>query len=434
MSKEENSLQKQGFFTKSVHAGQKPDPATGARAVPIYQTTSYVFDDTDHAADLFALEESGNIYSRIMNPTNGVLEERMASLEGGVGALAVASGQSAETIAILNITREGQNIVSGSSLYGGTYNLFAHTLPKYGIDVKFADSSSPESFSEKIDSDTRALYLETIGNPRLDVPDIEKVAAVAHDSGLPLIIDNTFATPYLCRPLEYGADIVIHSTTKFIGGHGTSIGGIIVDGGSFDWEAYNYPELSEPDPSYHGIVYTDHFGPAAYIAKARVQLLRDLGSCLSPFNSFLFLQGLETLGLRMDQHCQNAERAAEFLADREEVSWVNYPGLKGHITHENASKYLEGGFGAMLTFGIKGGREAGVRFIENLDLISHLANVGDAKTLAIHPASTTHQQLSREERKESGVKEDMIRLSIGIENFSDIRKDLEQALTSAAAV
>lgn len=425
--------QNYGFSTLSVHAGQKPDPATGSRAVPIYQTTSYVFDDTDHAADLFALDEPGNIYSRIMNPTNEVLEGRMAALEGGVGALAVASGQSAETISILNIAHQGQEIVSGSSLYGGTYNLFAHTLPKYGVEVKFADSTEPKSFKQKIGDNTRALYIETIGNPRLDVPNIDKIAEIAHNAGIPLIIDNTFATPYLCNPIEHGADIVIHSTTKFIGGHGTSIGGIIIDSGNFDWEAHDYPELSEPDPSYHGIVYTDHFGEAAYIAKARVQLLRDLGSCQSPFNSFLFLQGLETLGLRMDKHCENAQKVAEFLDQHQEVSWVNYPGLSDHITHETASQYLDGGFGAILTFGVKGGKEKGVDFIENLQLISHLANVGDAKSLAIHPASTTHQQLDEAEQKKSGVTPDMIRLSIGIEDTDDIIRDLDQALTDTAS-
>ena len=421
--------QSYGFSTLSVHAGQEPDPATGSRAVPIYQTTSYVFDDADHAADLFALDEPGNIYSRIMNPTNEVLEKRMAALEGGVGALAVASGQSAETISILNIAHQGQEIVSGSSLYGGTYNLFAHTLPKYGIEVKFADSTEPESFQQKIGAKTRALYIETIGNPRLDVPDIERIAEIAHDAGVPLIVDNTFATPYLCNPFEYGADIVIHSTTKFIGGHGTSIGGIIIDSGNFNWEANDYPELSEPDPSYHGIVYTEHFGDEAYIAKARVQLLRDLGSCQSPFNSFLFLQGLETLGLRMEKHCKNAQQIAEFLSRHQKVSWVNYPGLSDHLTHETASRYLDKGYGAILTFGVRGGKESGVNFIENLQLISHLANVGDAKTLAIHPASTTHQQLDEDEREKSGVTSDMIRLSVGIEDPEDIIADLDRALT-----
>lgn len=422
------SEEKYNFDTLSVHAGQKPDSATGARAVPIYQSTSFVFDDTDHAADLFALEEEGNIYSRIMNPTNNVLEERMAALEGGVGALAVSAGQAAETISILNITRKGQEIVSGSSLYGGTFNLFKHTLPKYGIKVRFADSTDPESFKNQINENTRALYIETIGNPNLDVPDFEKIAQIAHNAGVPLIVDNTFATPYICKPIEHGADIVIHSTTKFIGGHGTSIGGIIIDSGNFDWENNDYPELSEPDPSYHGLVYTDNFGEAAYIVKARVQMLRDLGSCMSPFNSFLFLQGLETLSLRMERHCENAIKVAKFLQDHPQVGWVNYSGLKNHETYNNAKKYLKNGYGAVLTFGVKGGKDAGIKFIENLDLISHLANIGDAKSLAIHPASTTHQQLSEEEQKQSGVTPDMIRLSIGIEDVSDIKKDLDKAL------
>lgn len=417
-----------GFDTLQLHAGQKPDQATGSRAVPIYQTTSYVFEDTDHAADLFALDKPGNIYSRIMNPTNDVMEKRIAALEGGVGALAVSSGQAAETIALTNITREGQEIVSGSAIYGGTFNLFKHTFPKMGIEVKFADSTDPESFKKQITDKTRALYVETIGNPKLDVPDFEALAEVAHNADIPLIVDNTFATPYLCNPFAYGADILIHSTTKFIGGHGTSIGGIIVDSGNFDWDNGKYPELSQPDPSYHGLVYTDHFGKAAYIAKARVQLLRDYGSCLSPFNSFLFLQGLETLSLRMEKHCNNAQQVADFLENDDRVSWVNYPGLESHDTHDNALRYLENGFGAMMTFGVKGGREAGISFIENLELFSHLANVGDAKSLAIHPASTTHQQLTEEDQRKSGVLPDMIRLSIGIETVEDLIADLDQAL------
>ncbi|MFW6238933.1 MAG: O-acetylhomoserine aminocarboxypropyltransferase/cysteine synthase family protein [Halanaerobiales bacterium] len=424
MSKEKNY----SFDTLSVHGGQKPDPATGSRAVPIYQTTSYVFEDTDHAADLFALEDEGNIYSRIMNPTNAVMEKRIAALEGGIGALATASGQSAETLCLLNITRSGQEIVSGSSIYGGTYTLFNNTFSKLGINVRFADSSDPESFKEKITDKTRALYVETIGNPQLAVPDFERLADIAHDAGIPLIVDNTFATPYLCKPFAYGADVLIHSTTKFIGGHGTSIGGIIVDSGNFNWGNGKFPELSEPDPGYHGLVYTDHFGDAAFIAKARVQMLRDLGSCQSPFNSFLFLQGLETLSLRMDKHCQNAEKVVRFLENDPRVSWVNYPGLESHDTHENAEKYLDHGFGAMITFGVKGGREAGIRFIEELELISHLANVGDAKTLAIHPSSTTHQQLNEEEQREAGVLPDMIRLSVGIESAEDIIADLDRAL------
>ncbi len=426
-----SSEQKFHFDTLALHAGQSPDPATGSRAVPIYQTTSYVFEDCKQAADLFSLEEEGNIYSRIMNPTNDVLEKRIAALEKGVAALAVSSGQSAETLALLNITQQGQEIVSGSSLYGGTYNLFRHTFAKLGIKVNFVDSTSPESFAAAITDKTRALYLETIGNPGLDVPDIAAVAEIAHQAGIPLIVDNTFATPYHCRPIEHGADVVLHSATKFIGGHGTSIGGLIVDSGNFPWDNGKFPELSQPDPSYHGLVYTEHFGPAAYIAKARVQLLRDLGSCLSPFNTFLFLQGLETLSLRMDRHSANAEKIAEFLSRDSRVGWVNYPGLVGHSTHENASKYLKNGCGGILTFGIKGGREAGIRFIENLELFSHLANVGDAKSLAIHPASTTHQQLSEEEKRKSGVLPEMIRLSIGIEAADDLIADLDQALTAA---
>ncbi len=426
-----SSEQKFHFDTLALHAGQSPDPATGSRAVPIYQTTSYVFEDCEQAADLFSLEEEGNIYSRIMNPTNDVLEKRIAALEKGVAALAVSSGQSAETLALLNITQQGQEIVSGSSLYGGTYNLFRHTFAKLGIKVNFVDSTSPESFAAAITDKTRALYLETIGNPGLDVPDIAAVAEIAHQAGIPLIVDNTFATPYHCRPIEHGADVVLHSATKFIGGHGTSIGGLIVDSGNFPWDNGKFPELSQPDPSYHGLVYTEHFGPAAYIAKARVQLLRDLGSCLSPFNTFLFLQGLETLSLRMDRHSANAEKIAEFLSRDSRVGWVNYPGLVGHSTHENASKYLKNGCGGILTFGIKGGREAGIRFIENLELFSHLANVGDAKSLAIHPASTTHQQLSEEEKRKSGVLPEMIRLSIGIEAADDLIADLDQALTAA---
>lgn len=417
-----------GFDTLSVHGGQEPDPTTGSRAVPIYQTTSYVFEDTDHAAELFALEDEGNIYSRIMNPTNDVMEKRVAALEGGIGALATASGQSAETICLLNIAQKGQEIVSGSSIYGGTYTLFQHTFRKLGINVRFADSSNPESFRKKITDKTRALYVETIGNPQLVVPDFERLAEIAHEAGVPLIVDNTFATPYLCKPFAYGADILIHSTTKFIGGHGTSIGGIIVDSGNFNWNNGKFPELSEPDPSYHGLVYTEHFGDAAFIAKARVQMLRDLGSCQSPFNSFLFLQGLETLSLRMEKHCENAMKIAHFLEKDPRVSWVNYPGLEDHSTHEKARKYLDNGFGAMITFGVKGGEEAGIRFIENLKLISHLANVGDARTLAIHPASTTHQQLTEKEQQKAGVLPDMIRLSVGIESVEDIIADLDRGL------
>ncbi len=423
--------EKLNFATLALHAGQSPDPATGSRAVPIYQTTSYVFQDCQQAADLFSLEEEGNIYSRIMNPTNDVLEKRIAALEGGIAALAVSSGQSAETLALLNITGQGQEIVSGSSIYGGTYNLFRHTFARLGITVRFVDSTSPETFAAKITDKTRALYLETIGNPGLDVPDIAAVAEIAHQAGIPLVVDNTFATPYHCRPIEHGADIVLHSATKYIGGHGTSIGGLIVDSGNFPWDTGKFPELSQPDSSYHGLVYTDHFGPAAFIAKARVQLLRDLGSCLSPFNTFLFLQGLETLSLRMARHSSNAKEIAEYLSADSRVDWVNYPGLPGHSTHDNAREYLSDGYGGMLTFGIKGGREAGIRFIESLELFSHLANVGDAKSLAIHPASTTHQQLTEEEREKSGVLPGMIRLSIGIEAAADLIADLDQALAAA---
>lgn len=419
------------FATLAVHAGQVPDPATGARAVPIYQTTSYVFKNADHAANLFALREPGNIYTRIMNPTTDVFEQRVAALEGGVGALATASGQAAITLAILNITSAGQEIVSATSLYGGTYNLFNITFPKIGIKVRFVDPSDPENFRRAITDKTRALYVETIGNPKLDVPDIEKIAGIAHEAGIPLIVDNTFATPYLCRPFDYGADIVVHSATKFIGGHGTSIGGIIVDSGKFNWKNGKFPELVEPDPSYHGVSYVEAFGPAAYIVKARTQLLRDLGPALSPFNSFLFLQGLETLHLRMERHSSNALYVARWLKEHPLVSWVNYPGLPDHPSYPLAKKYLPRGAGAIVTFGIKGGKEAGRRFIDSLKLFSLLANVGDAKSLVIHPASTTHQQLTEEEQLATGVTEDMVRLSIGLEDPEDLIEDLDQALKKA---
>jgi O-acetylhomoserine (thiol)-lyase len=419
------------FDTLAVHGGQEPDPATLSRAVPIYQTTSYVFKDSQHAANLFALKESGNIYTRIMNPTTDVFEQRLAALEGGVGALAVASGQAAITMAITNIAGAGQEIVSSSSLYGGTYNLFSTTLPKLGIKVKFVDSTDPENFQAAISDKTRALYVETIGNPRMDVVDLEEIAAIAHAAGIPLLVDNTFATPYLCRPFEYGADIVVHSATKFIGGHGTSIGGIIVDSGRFNWDNGKYPELTDPDPSYHGVRYVEALGPLAYIIKARVQLLRDLGPCLSPFNSFLFLQGLETLPLRMQRHADNAMAIAGHLQGHPLVNWVNYPGLPNHPAHLLAKKYLAHGYGAILAFGIKGGLEAGIRFIDNLKLFSHLANVGDAKSLVIHPASTTHQQLTPAQRDSTGVSEDMIRLSVGIEDVRDLIDDLNRALALA---
>lgn len=426
--------QQYGLETLAVHGGQEPDPVTNARAVPIYQTTSYVFNDTEHAANLFALKEFGNIYSRIMNPTQDVFEKRVAALEGGVGALATSSGQAAITYSILNIAKAGDEIVSSSSLYGGTYNLFQHTLPKMGITVRFVDPSDPENFKKAINEKTRAVYAEIIGNPKMDVLDVEAVAKVAHDAGLPLIVDNTFATPYLCRPIEFGADIVVHSATKFIGGHGTSIGGVIVDSGKFDWTNGKFPELTEPDPSYHGVSYTEAVGPLAYIIKARVQLLRDTGAAISPFNAFLFLQGLETLHLRMERHSENALRIARFLQDHELVEWVNHPGLEDHPSYDKAKKYLPKGQGAIFTFGIKGGLEAGKRLIENLHLFSHLANVGDAKSLVIHPASTTHQQLTEEEQLAAGVTPELVRLSVGIESVDDLIADLDQALKKSQSV
>lgn len=422
---------KLGFDTLSIHAGQEPDPHTGARAVPIYQTTSYVFKDTDHAARLFGLEEAGNIYTRIMNPTTDVLEKRLAALEGGIGALAVSSGQAAETLALLNIAGQGDEIVSGSSIYGGTYTLFKYTFSNLGIDVKFADSTDPLSFKEKISEKTKALYVETIGNPELVVPDFEELAQIAHNAGIPLIVDSTFATPYLCRPFEFGADIVLHSTTKFIGGHGNSIGGIIVDSGNFDWDNGKFTGLTEPDPGYHGIKHNEQFGKAAYIGKARVGLLRDLGSCISPFNSFLLLQGIETLSLRMDRHCKNALEIAQYLQADSRVNWVNYPDLKDHKTYQNTEKYLPDGAGGIITFGVKGGSQGGKKFIENLDIISHLANIGDSRTLAIHPASTTHQQLSKEEQEKSGITADMIRLSVGIEKIDDLVEEIDRSLDAA---
>ncbi|MBP7331409.1 MAG: homocysteine synthase [Firmicutes bacterium] len=420
-----------GLETLAVHAGQKADPATGSRAVPIYQTTSYVFRDSDHAANLFALQEAGNIYTRIMNPTNDVLEQRVAALENGVGALATASGQAAEFLAIANLAGAGDNIVSANSLYGGTYNLFKATLSRFGIDVSFVDPEDPQNFRRAITPRTKALYAETSGNPKLDVIDFQAVADIAHEAGIPLIVDNTVTTPWLCRPLEYGADIVVHSATKFIGGHGTSIGGIIVDGGKFDWANGNFPQFTEPDPTYHGVVYTEAFGPAAFIGKARVHLLRDLGPCLSPFNAFLLLQGLETLPLRMERHSRNALAVAKFLEQHQQVAWVNYPGLPSHPSHKLAKKYYRGGFGALLTFGIKGGQGPARRFIDSLEIFSLLANIGDAKSLVIHPASTTHQQLTEGEQLETGVTEDLIRLSVGIETIDDLLEDLDQGLNKA---
>lgn len=417
-----------GFETICLHGGRKPDPVTGARAVPIYQTTSYQFKSTEHAANLFALKEFGNIYTRIMNPTQDVFEQTVAQLEGGVGALAVSSGQAAITYAILNIAGAGDEIVSSSSLYGGTYNLFAVTLPKIGIKVRFVDVNDPEQFRAAINDKTKALYVEIIGNPKMDVADLETIAAIAHEHGLPLIVDNTFATPYLCQPFKYGADIVVHSATKFIGGHGNSIGGIIVDSGKFDWTNGRFPGLTEPDPSYHGVVYTRDFGPMAYIIKARVQLLRDMGSAISPFNAFLFIQGLETLSLRMARHSENALKVAKYLANHPKVEWVNYPGLEDSPYYALAQKYLPKGQGAILTFGVKGGAKAGEALINHVKLFSHLANVGDTRSLIIHPASTTHQQLSEEEQRSAGVTPEMVRLSVGIETIDDIIADLDQAL------
>ncbi|WP_079476866.1 homocysteine synthase [Marinococcus halophilus] len=414
--------------TLSVHAGQTPDPATNARAVPIYQTTSYEFNDTDHAANLFGLQEFGNIYTRIMNPTSDVFEKRMAALDGGIGALATASGSSAIHIAVLNICSAGDEIVASSGLYGGTYNMFMHTLPKMGIHVHLVEGTDPKAYEEKINENTKLIFSEIIGNPNGNVLDIEEVAAVAHDNGLPLVVDATTVTPVLCRPIDYGADIVVHSATKFIGGHGTTIGGVIVDSGKFNWENGKFPGLTEPDPSYHGVVFTEAAGEMAYILKARVQLLRDLGPAISPMNSFLLLQGLETLHLRMERHCENAENAAAFLEQHELVDWVNYPGLSSHDTYATAEKYLPKGKGAILTFGIKGGLAEGKKFIEACNLHSHVANVGDAKSLVIHPASTTHQQLSEEDQRAAGVSSDLIRLSVGIEHIDDILRDLEKAL------
>ncbi|CAH8708170.1 homocysteine synthase [Paenibacillus thiaminolyticus] len=426
-----DTLRSYGLETLAVHAGQEVDPTTLSRAVPLYQTTSYEFRDPDHAADLFALKEFGNIYTRIMNPTTDVFEKRVAALEGGAGALATASGQAAITYAILNIAGAGDEIVSASSLYGGTYNLFSTTLKKLGITVRFVDPSDPENFRKAITDKTKALFAESIGNPKGDLLDIEAVAAVAHEHGLPLIVDNTFPSPFLLRPIEYGADIVVHSATKFIGGHGTSIAGIIVDGGKFDWTGGKFPGLTEPDPSYNGIVYTEAVGPLAYIIKARVQLLRDMGATLSPFNAFLLLQGLETLHLRMERHSENALRVAQFLEAHDAVASVSYCGLPSHPSYELAKKYLPKGQGAILTFEIKGGVEAGRRVINHVKLLSHLANVGDSKSLIIHPASTTHLQLSEEEQIAAGVTPGLIRLSIGTESIDDILNDLDQAIRAS---
>lgn len=419
--------------TLSIHAGQEPDPTTGSRAVPIYQTTAYVFDDTEHAANLFALKEFGNIYTRLMNPTTDVFEKRMAAIEGGTGSLAVSSGMSAISLALLTITRLGDEIVAANNLYGGTYQLFNHTFPKLGRGTKFVDSTNPEAFRQAINENTRAVYIESIGNPKLDVPDFEAIAAIAHEAGIPLVVDNTVGVG-LVKPIEYGADIVVLSATKYVCGHGTSLGGVIVDSGNFDWGSGKFPEFTEPDPSYHGLVYWDAFrdvpgmGNIAFVLKARVQWLRDLGAAVSPFNSFLFLQGLETLFLRVKKHSENAFEIARFLQGHPKVAWVNYPGFEDHISHERAARYLKGGFGPIVGFGIKGGLEAGKQFIENLELFSHLANIGDAKSLVVHPASTTHQQLTPEEQASTSVTPDYIRLSIGIEDAKDLIADLDQAL------
>ena len=421
-----------GFETLALHAGQEVDPTTTARAVPIYQSTSYVFNDTDHAANLFALSEMGNIYTRIMNPTTDVFEKRVAALEKGVGALATASGQAAETLAILNIAGAGDEIVSSAGLYGGTYNLFHYTLPKIGIAVKFAEGNDPAAYRGYITDKTKAIYAETVGNPNLNTLDIEGLAAVAHEAGVPLIVDNTLPSPYLVQPLEHGADIVVHSATKFIGGHGTSIGGVIVDGGRFPWDNGRFPGFTEPDPSYHGLEIYPTLGELSFILKARIQMLRDYGPALSPFNSFLFLQGLETLPLRMERHSQNALAVAEFLQNHERVNWVNYPGLPDHPSYDVARKYHRDGlYGAILGFGIDGGLEEGKRFIDRLELHSLLANVGDAKSLVIHPASTTHSQLSVDEQTSTGVTPDYVRLSVGLESIDDILHDLDQALSGA---
>ncbi|MDO8726894.1 MAG: O-acetylhomoserine aminocarboxypropyltransferase/cysteine synthase [Candidatus Methanoperedens sp.] len=432
-------MSKQRLETIALHAGQEsPDPATQARAVPIYQTTSYVFKSTEHAANLFALREFGNIYTRLMNPTTDVFEKRIAALEGGTGALGVASGQAAETLALLAITQVGDEIVSANNLYGGTYQLFHYTFPKLGRKVKFVDSTKPEEIKIAITPKTRAIYAETIGNPKLDVPDFEAIAKIAHDAGIPFVVDNTVGIG-IVKPFEHGADIIVSSATKYIGGHGTSLGGVIVDSGNFKWNGGKFPEFTEPDPSYHGLKYWDTFGNfpglgnVAFIIKVRVQLLRDIGAALSPFNAFEFIQGLETLPLRIRKHSDNALEVAKFLKQHPSVSWVNYPGLTDNPNHRIASKYLKNYYGGIVGFGIKGGYEAGKKFINSVKLFSHLANIGDAKSLVIHPASTTHQQLTPEEQEETGVTQDYIRLSIGIEDVNDIKEDIDQALKAAVS-
>lgn len=432
MSNEHNSTY--DLETLSLHGGQAPDPTTGSRAVPIYHTTSYVFHDTDHAESLFSLDEPGNIYSRIGNPTVEVFEKRMALLEEGVAAVATSSGMSAITLSILNLASAGDEIVAGANLYGGTYNLFAVTLPRYGINVKFVDPTDPENFKNAITDKTKAVFGETIGNPGLQVLDIEAVAAISHAADVPLIIDNTFATPHTCKPITLGADIVVHSATKWIGGHGTSIGGVVVDGGRFNWNLEKFPEFTEPDSSYNGIRYASDFGTLAFSTKIRVQLLRDFGATLSPTNAFHLIQGLETLHVRVERHNENAEKLARFLSDHPAVEWVTYPGLKSHPSHEIAKRTFKNGFGSIITFGIKGGKSAGKKLIDNVALWSHVANVGDAKSLIIHPASTTHQQLTKEQLEETGVYEELVRLSVGIESVRDIQNDLNQALTKATGI
>ncbi len=417
--------------TLALHAGQEPDPTTGSRAVPIYQTTSYCFHNTDHAANLFALKEFGNIYTRLMNPTTDVLEKRLAAMEGGVGGLALSSGQSAIYVSIFNICGAGGHVVSSNSLYGGTATLFSQTFRKLGIEVTFVDPRDPANFAAAIQDNTRLLYIESLGNPKNDVLQYDKITHVAHEHGMPVICDNTVMTPVLLRPIEHGIDIVVHSCTKFIGGHGNSIGGAIIDSGRFDWANGRYPELTEPDPSYHGLKYVESFGNLAYIIKARTQFLRDMGSCMSPFNAFLFLQGLETVHLRMARHSENALKLAAWLEKRPEVAWVNYPGLPSHPDHALARKFLPDGQGAIIGFGIRGGRQAGVKFIDSVRLASHLANIGDSKTLVIHPASTTHQQLSRAEQLAAGVTPDYVRISVGTEHIDDITADVEQALVAS---
>jgi O-acetylhomoserine (thiol)-lyase len=430
------SISSKNLSTLALHAGQVPDPTTGARAVPLYQTTSFVFKDSEHAANLFALKEFGNIYTRIMNPTTDVFEQRIAAIEGGTGALGVSSGMAATTLALLNITQVGDEVVSANNLYGGTYQLFHYTLPKLGRTVVFVDSQKPEAFRKAITPKTRAVFAETIGNPKLDVPDFEALAKIAHEADVPLMVDNTIAVG-LVRPIDYGVDIIVNSATKYIGGHGTSIGGVIVDSGKFKWNNGKFPEFTEPDPSYHGLKFWDTFGNfpglgnVAFILKARVQLLRDIGACLSPFNAFLFLQGLETLPLRQRQHSENALEVARYLKKHPLVKWVTYPGLPEHPSHKLAVKYLKKGFGGILGFGIKGGLEAGKKFINSVKLFSHLANNGDAKSLVIHPASTTHQQLTADEQVATGVTQDYVRLSIGIEDVEDIKADIDQALKAS---